>query len=187
MADSNLKLLAAFILIVGITIPAPGQTQTEREKRSERPAAKRGEAAETPPAQGRSGAILERILTSVLTEEQRASLRQAMEKNQEKIRDIERRAREARRAMLETSLAEEFNESKVKEKALAAAKIEAELTVMRAKALAELQPPLTDEQRSRLKDMLSRGPGSESGAGARPPRHPDIPRDQNGLPLKEQQ
>ena len=125
---------------------------------------------------------VERVF-SVLTDEQRASFREAMEAQAEKLGDLEQKAREARRDLFETALTDKFEESAFREKALAAAKLEAELTVIRAKALAKMKPPLSAEQIQNLR----RPPETQEGEAEtqRRRRRPESPRDEHGLPLKD--
>jgi Spy/CpxP family protein refolding chaperone len=92
------------------------------------------------------------MFLGMLTEEQRMSMRDVMQDQREKTRDLEEKLRKARQATMETALTGKFNESAVRKKALEQAKIEAELSVLRAKALASVKPPLTPEQIERLKN-----------------------------------
>jgi len=59
---------------------------------------------------------------SVLTEEQRASMREAMAGEREKIRELEQKIREARKELFELGIPK-IRRTVVREKALAAAKI----------------------------------------------------------------
>jgi Spy/CpxP family protein refolding chaperone len=86
------------------------------------------------------------MLGRVLTEEQRETLREAMQSQRDKMRGIEEKIREAHKELLKASLAEDFNEDVVREKALQVAKLDAELSVLRARALSKVQPPLSGEQ-----------------------------------------
>jgi Spy/CpxP family protein refolding chaperone len=106
----------------------------------------------------------------VLTEEQRASWREIMQAQQEKTRQLMEKIRDARKAILEASLAEPFDESAIRKQAEVIGKAEADLAVLRAKALAEIKPPLTAEQREKLKNPPALEPGA--GRGVRPLRGP---------------
>src|SRR5436190_10227178 len=99
----------------------------------------------------RGGPGIERVF-SVLTDEQRTSLREAMEGEREKVRDLEEKLRDARRALFDAALAQKFDESAIREKAEASAKLEAEITVIRAKAFAKLKPPLSAEQLQKVRE-----------------------------------
>jgi Spy/CpxP family protein refolding chaperone len=111
-------------------------------------------------------------------------MREAMAADREKIRDLEQKIRETRRELFELGLREKFDETAVREKANAAAKLDTEMTVLRVKAISQIRPPLTAEQIEKIKNS----PGPEMGErqGEAPRRRRDIPRDENGLPLKEQ-
>jgi Spy/CpxP family protein refolding chaperone len=82
----------------------------------------------------------------VLTEDQRESMRSIMVSQREAMREIQEKMRVARKELLKASLADTFDEEAVRAKALAVARLEADLTVLRAKALSQVQPPLSDEQ-----------------------------------------
>src|SRR5258706_929165 len=90
-------------------------------------------------------------LQAILTEDQRASLREAMEGQREKMRDLEEKTRAARQELLMAGLTEKFDEEAVRQKALAAAKLEAELTLLRARAFSKIPPALSPEQVQKLK------------------------------------
>jgi Spy/CpxP family protein refolding chaperone len=122
-------------------------------------------------------------LQSILTEEQRASLREAMQGQREKLRELEEKIRDARRELLTAGLTDKFDEDAVRQKAMAAAKLDAELTVVRAKAFSQMRPVLSSEQLEKLKAAPAFGNREEEQPAA-PRRRADIPRDEHGLPLK---
>jgi Spy/CpxP family protein refolding chaperone len=170
-------ILTATFVAASIVIETSAQSQNQNsEKAPERRQFGMGAA-------GRFSAGFERVL-SVLTEEQRASMREAMAADREQVRDLDLRIRQARREMFELGLKEKFDEAAVREKATAAAKLDAEMTVLRVKALSRMRPPLTAEQIAKIRES-ARSELGESQAEA-PRRRHDIPRDENGLPLKEQ-
>jgi Spy/CpxP family protein refolding chaperone len=130
---------------------------------------------------------------NILTDEQRASFRQAMEAQREKLRDVETKLRAARRQLLEAGLDGTFDEAAVRKQALAVASLEAEMAVIRAKAISQLQPPLSPEQIEKVKNGLATAP-IRTGPRAdelRPPnagRRRDLTstnRDENDLPPKQ--
>lgn len=126
------------------------------------------------------------LMERVLTEDQRQSLRSAMEAQREQSREIEGKLREARRELMKTGMIDKFDEAAVRAKALEAAKLDAELTVLRAKAFSQMKPPLSAEQIEQLKNP----PPFEGGEGRRDlPRRPDRgasgSRDENDLPSKQ--
>ncbi len=162
---------------LGIAISAFGQTPNQSSDNAS-PRRQFG-----PAAGGRFSAGFERVL-SVLTEEQRASMREAMMADREKIRELEQKVRESRKELFELGLREKFDEAAVREKASQTAKLDAEMTVLRIKAISKLRPPLTAEQIEKIKS--SSGPEMGDRQPEPPRRRHDIPRDENGLPLKEQ-
>jgi Spy/CpxP family protein refolding chaperone len=85
--------------------------------------------------------------------------------------------------LFELGLLEKFDEAAVREKAAAVAKLDAEMTVLRVKAISKIRPPLTAEQ---IEKIRSADPGNSDSQPEPPRRRRDIPRDENGLPLKEQ-
>lgn len=117
-------------------------------------------------------------MEQVLTEDQRDSLRQTMEAQREKLRGIQEKIRDARKALMKVALAEEFKDDVVRARALEVAKLEAEASVLRLKALSEVQPALSEEQLEKiLNPPQPQGLGSDDGAnrpanrrGNRPPR-----------------
>ena len=127
------------------------------------------------------------MMEQVLTEDQRDSMRQAMEAQREKMRGLQEKIREARKALMTAALAEDFKETVVQAKALEVAKLEAEVTVLRLKALAEVQPALSKEQ---LEKMLNPQPPQGMGPGGdgqrpnnrRANRPPGEPRDGDEMP-----
>jgi Spy/CpxP family protein refolding chaperone len=127
-------------------------------------------------------------LERVLTDEQRASLREGMEKQRDKNRDLEEKLRDVRKDLFQASIAEKFDEDAIRKKALEVGKLEAEQTVLRAKAMSQMKPALSSEQLEKLKNPPPFEPGEfrrdmrdQQGQGDRRPRGP---RDENDLPPK---
>jgi uncharacterized membrane protein len=89
----------------------------------------------------------------VLTEDQRASIREALQGQREQWRELDERLRAARREALEVSLARRFDEIAVRQRALAVAALEVEMAVLRARALSQVRPPLTPEQIEQLHQL----------------------------------
>lgn len=124
-------------------------------------------------------------LDNVLTDEQRASFRQAMESQREKMRDAEVKLREARIKMFEASLDGKFDEAAARKQALAVAALEADLSVIRARALSQLQPPLSPEQIEKVKNGFgapARVAERLQPAGERRHNLTSTNRDENDLP-----
>ena len=175
----RLLIFSAALLIgmLSLATSAFGQTQNQR---GDNPPARRQFG---PGAAGRFSPAFERVL-SVLTDDRRASFRESMAADREKIRELERKIAESRKELFELGLREKFDEAAVREKANEAAKLEAEMTVLRVKAISKIQPALTAEQIEKIKN--SARPEAAERQPEPPRRRHDIPRDENGLPLKEQ-
>lgn len=144
-------------------------------------------------AGARLGGDIERI-AMVLTPEQREFVRKSNEENREKTRDLEEKVRAARRAVLDATLDKKFDEATLRQKLDAAAKLDIDLMVIRAKAFSKMEPPLSDEQIEKIKnqpmgDMIRQRVGQgTNGPGAnrdqvRPRPPSDGPRDANDLPM----
>jgi Spy/CpxP family protein refolding chaperone len=127
-------------------------------------------------------------LGRVLTDDQRQSLRQIVQAQREQMRPLEQQLRAARQNMLGQITGGQFDESLVRQYAEQSAKAEAELTVMFAKDLSQMQPPLSAAQVKQLKDFQSgRFQDLPDAPGAEPQPHmklpPPLPRDTNDLPM----
>jgi len=125
----------------------------------------------------------------VLTDEQRASYEAALGKERGLMLELRNRLEAARQDFLETSVDQKFDEKLFRQKALAAARIEAEMAVVRAKAMSEVQPPLTPEQIQKIKTGQP-GPIRPLRQGERPNFHlpnatANTNQDVNGLPPKK--
>lgn len=146
---------ALLALIAGIALQisprAQAQPEPDRPNRPNQPAGetRRGQPGGQPGFRGGPGQGLP-LMEQVLTEDQRDSLRQAMEAQREKMRGLQEKIRDARKALMKAALAEEFKDDAVKAKALEVAKLEAEVSVLRLKAFAEVQPALSPEQLEKI-------------------------------------
>ncbi len=88
---------------------------------------------------------------SVLTAEQRARYRAAVEASRGRVQELDAQLLVARRELDEAVLAEHLDELQVREKAKAIAHLEGEKAVLRARAFAAIRPTLTPEQVGLLK------------------------------------
>jgi Spy/CpxP family protein refolding chaperone len=132
---------------------------------------------------------------NVLTDEQRASFRQQMESQREQMRGIEVKLREARAKAVDAAFQRPLNETAVRESAMAVASLEADLAVIRAKALAQIQPPLSPEQIEKIKRGIAGAPlrrefrnPERAQPQLAPERQHNITstnRDENDLPAKQ--
>ena len=92
-----------------------------------------------------------------LTPEQRQQLRAAIEANRAQITQLNEQLRAARQAVLETQLAEKFDETAFRAHTEAAAKVETELALINARAFAAVRPSLTPEQISQIRKPVFNG------------------------------
>jgi Heavy-metal resistance len=125
----------------------------------------------------------------VLTDEQRASYEAALNKERGLMVELQNRLRVARQEFVEASVGQTFDENSLRQKALAATRLEAEMAVLRAKALSQVQPPLTQEQIQKIKTSQP-GPVRPLRQGVRPALQPppataSTNQDANGLPPKK--
>ena len=97
-------------------------------------------------------------VANVFTEDQRASFRKAMEEQRETVRDLETKLHDARGKLFTQGLDGKFDEAAVRSQALAVATLEAEMSVARARALSQIQPPLSAEQLTKIKTGISNAP-----------------------------
>jgi hypothetical protein len=104
-----------------------------------------------------------------------------MEGQRDNMRGLEQKSAEARREVLEAALVNKFDEPTVRKKLDALMAIDADVTMLRIKAFAKLDPPLTADQLEKLRNAA----GREGSEPQRRKKRPDVPRDENGLPLKK--
>lgn len=161
-------LLVALLFSNGL--PVQAQPNPDKPARPRPPAGER-QRDDRPDPRMQPGPGLAQM-ERVLTEDQRESMRSIMASQRETMRDTNEKMRVARKDLLKAALAESFDEDVVRSKALAVAKLEAELTVLRAKALSQVQPPLSEDQ---IEQIMNPPPnrmpdGGDPRRGDRPPR-----------------
>jgi len=127
-------------------------------------------------------------LSRVLTEEQRKSFRDAIELQSEKIQPLEEQMRASRKALLDEIAGGQFDETAARQNADASAKAEAELTVIFAKALSQIQPPLSAQQIEQMKNFqpgqqTASAPQAEVAPRPKMDFPPPLPRDSDDLPV----
>jgi|GEM_PF-2854062 len=128
-------------------------------------------------------------LNRVLTDDQRKLFRTAIESQAAKIQPLEEKMRESRKVMLDEIAGGNFDEAAARQNAEESAKAEAELTVIFAKALSQLKPPLSAQQIEQMKNFQPGQQQSQSTPQAeiapRPKMDlpPPLPRDSNDLPV----
>jgi Spy/CpxP family protein refolding chaperone len=187
MKTTLLRVTLAFALMFAVTPLTHAQPNPDRpdappgEGRRMQPRQQQGQFQPGGPGGMRGGQGLP-MMEQVLTEDQRDSMRQAMEAQREKMRGLQEKIRDARKALMTAALAEDFKETVVQAKALEVAKLEAEVTMLRLKALAEVQPALSKEQLEKLLNPPAPGMGP-GGDGQRPNRRANRPpRDGDEMP-----
>ncbi len=129
-----------------------------------------GQSPGQPGGFGGRGVGIERIAT-VLTPEQRDSMRQVAMENREQAMGLESKMQEARKAALDAALESPINEAALRAKLEAVAKLETEITILRVKAFAKMDPPLSAEQKAQIKN---------------PPQMNDALRDRARRPMLDQ-
>jgi Spy/CpxP family protein refolding chaperone len=121
----------------------------------------------------------------IMTEEQRASYQEALRAMHPQIAELDAKLRTARQDFLNTALTGKSDENVLREKALAAARIEAELSVIRAKAFSQMKPPFTPEQIEKVKTGQYGPVRPFEHARPQPPAISSTNHDPNGLPPKQ--
>lgn len=136
-----------------------------RPAESRRDDAPRGERGEARPGEGQrgqpQGQFNPQELFRDLNDDQRAALRGFFEANQHVMREIGERSMHLRREIAEAAMADKLNEGLLREKIMEAAKLEAEATITRARAFAQVRDKLPKETVERLRAMVA-------GMGPRP-------------------
>jgi len=128
------------------------------------------------------------MLGRVLTADQRHSLRQIMESQRSQIQPLEQKIQASHRALLQQIAGGNFDESAARPYAEQSGEAQAKLTLIFAKALSQLQPPLSARQ---IEQMQNAQPGRfrqfQEDGGPAPESHlklpPPLPRDTNDLPV----
>jgi len=182
------KFLPAIMAAVfGATLLALAQP-APTEKPENRPAPPRGGGFQDRPQAGAPRGDF--AFFRVLSEDQRESFRDAMEAEGEKRRDLEMKLRDTRKDLMAASLEAKIDEAAVRKHALELGRLEGELALLRAKALAKVKPPLSAEQIEQIKNPPPFNPGEgfrpnpQRDFQDRPARPRAGPRDENDLPPK---
>jgi Spy/CpxP family protein refolding chaperone len=179
----NMKTKVGAIICLCICATALlAQAQDEKKNGPSSPE-RRSDRFQGPGGYGpRMGGGFERVF-GVLTEEQRTSFREAIEGDRQKVRELERKSSEARRELMEAALVDKFDEAKVREKLNALMKVDADLTMLRIKAISKIEPKLSAEQLEKLRSAAQLD-GAGGPQAERRSRRPEPDRDENGLPKK---
>jgi Spy/CpxP family protein refolding chaperone len=87
-----------------------------------------------------------------LDQKQNELLREAMQAESDDLRKLNDKLQVAQKELTQAVIAEKYDEKSVREKAEAVAKIQAEITILRAKAFAAIAPTLKPEQREQIEN-----------------------------------
>jgi len=90
---------------------------------------------------------------AVLNQEQRMQFGEETQGQREKMRDLNEKSMRLRRELDEALFGEKLDESLVRKKITELSELEAERSLIRARAFAKVRPTLTEEQLERLKNM----------------------------------
>jgi Spy/CpxP family protein refolding chaperone len=143
-----MKALISRLLIFGIASVAPlALNAQESNAPAHRPPQK---GIQSVPSQQIAGFALGGPV-GVLTDQQRASYLAAMKNEHARLAELQAQVLAARQDMLVASVTGKFDENVIREKAMAAARLEAEMAVIRAKVFSQVQPPLSPEQIEKIK------------------------------------
>lgn len=129
------------------------------------------------------------MLGRLLTDEQRLSLLRNMDSQRDQIQPLQEKIRSSRAALLSEIVGGKFDEKVARQYAAQSAGAEAQLTVIFARALAQMQPALSAQQLAQLRNFQ---PGRffgfrDEAEMPAPEVHlklpPSLPTDTNGLPI----
>ncbi|MEN9573495.1 MAG: hypothetical protein RL514_1350 [Verrucomicrobiota bacterium] len=154
-----------------------GETRPTETRRDDAPRGERGEArpadgqrGEFRPGEGQrgqpQGQFNPQELFRDLNDDQRAALRGFFEANQHVMREIGERSMRLRREIAESAMADKPNEGLIREKIMQAAQLEAEATITRARAFAQVREKLPKQTVERLRGMVA---GMGPRGGVQPP------------------
>jgi Spy/CpxP family protein refolding chaperone len=149
------------------------EPDSEPRRRPGPPGGEPGRGQRLAPMQRPGGVPVE----AVLNNEQRVQFREEMEAQRDKLRELEQKAAKLRRELDEALFSEKLDEKAVREKSSALAEVDAERSLIRARAFAKVRPSLSEEQLERLNRMRAEpgpGPGFRGG-DFRPPREGELP------------
>jgi Spy/CpxP family protein refolding chaperone len=158
---NTLKYLNLCVVFGAVVLAAPAQPAGEQGPDAPRrpgPPGEGGRGQRMMQVQPRPGGF---PIEAVLTPEQRMEFRDEMSPHREKLRELEEKQGTLRREFEEALFAEKLDEKTVREKSAAMAEVEAERSLIRARAFAKIRPSLSEDQLERLKMMRAdagRGP-----------------------------
>jgi len=118
--------------------------------------------------QGRGGA------GGLLTPEQRTKIRESLQSSQSEVTELTTKLAAAQKEAVKAALAKDADEKSVRPKIEAVTKIQTEIALLRLKAVKDVAPTLTDEQKTQIENRpgvaytaLLGGFGAVGGGGGR--------------------
>ena len=143
-----------------------GEARPTETRRDDAPRGERGEArpadrerGDVRPAEGQrgqpQGQFNPQELFRDLNDDQRATLRGFFEANQGVMRENAEKSMRLRREIGESAMADKPNEGLIREKIMEAARLEADSTIARARAFAQVREKLPKETVERLRGMIA--------------------------------
>ena len=114
-----------------------------------------GERGEARGVEGQRGGVNPQDLFHDLNDQQRMALRGFFETNQDVMRETGEKLARLRREIAESAVADKPNEDLIREKSMAVAKLEADVTLARARAFARVRDQLPKETVERLRMMVA--------------------------------
>lgn len=90
---------------------------------------------------------------AVLNQEQRMKFAEEMQGQREKMRELNEKSMRLRRELDEALFGEKLDESLIRKKTAELSELDAERSLIRARAFAKVRPTLSEEQLERLKNM----------------------------------
>lgn len=173
---NKVNLALASVMTAGIiatTLPVAGQQdQTQQPQPPAQPPQNRQPQPPNrqPGGQPNRGG---RFFGNMLDDKQQQLLMEAMQTNAADINALQEKLRIAQQELVKAVLAEKYDEQVVRQKAEAVAKLQVEMTMLRAKAISAVTPTLTVEQKQDLENspfisfmLTSGGFGGRGGFGA---------------------
>lgn len=92
---------------------------------------------------------------AILTEEQRASYQKNMADARTASMELSSKLQASQREITELMYSLKVDENQIRQKMMEEAKIQADIVILRAKAFANIEPPLTEEQFAKFKEATA--------------------------------
>ena len=124
---------------------------------------------------------------SILDQEQRMKFSEEMRNNRERVRELNEKSAQLRRELNEALFGDRLDEGFVRKKTAELSELEAERSLIRARAFAKVRPSLTEHQLEQLKTLRSEAgranrPGEDGFRQPRPFRPPEGRENEDVLP-----